>query len=244
MAEIGNIFMPNILSQFDVSAIVESLVKLRQKILTDPLNSRKSLIEKKQEALSTLKNNVIELLATAQILSSQISYKVFKPVLTNLTGSENPSNIISVSAGPDAVASNFDVQVNQLAKAWKVGSAVFSSSSVTLSSLGVTTGEIIAIKGTDRGDTKVLRLDPNWTISQLRDKINELNAGVTAYLVNEGGGVRLIIAATKTGASREFMTLADVSGDALQNLGLTGGALSEKYGVGIYQSDAFTKKRC
>jgi flagellar capping protein FliD len=242
MAEIGNIFMPNILSQFDVSAIVESLVKLRQKILTDPLNSRKSLIEKKQEALSTLKNNVVELLATAQILSSQISYKVFKPVLTNLTGSENPSNIISVSAGPDAVASNFDVQVNQLAKAWKVGSAVFSSSSVTLSSLGVTTGEKIAIKGTDRGDAKVLRLDPNWTISQLRDKINELNAGVTAYLVSEGGGVRLIIAGTKTGASREFMTLADVSGNALQDLGLTGGTLSEKYGVGIYQSDAFTKK--
>jgi flagellar capping protein FliD len=243
MAEIGNIFMPNILSQFDVSAIVESLVKLRQKILTDPLNSRKSLIEKKQEALSTLKNNVVELLATSQILSSQISYKVFKPVLTNLTGSENPSNIISVSAGADAVASNFDVQVNQLAKAWKVGSsAVFSSSSVQLSSLGVTTGEKIAIKGTDRGDAKVLRLDPNWTISQLRDKINELNAGVTAYLVNEGGGVRLIIAGTKTGASREFMILADVSGNALQDLGLTGGALSEKYGVGIYQSDVFTKK--
>jgi flagellar capping protein FliD len=245
MAEIGNIFMPNILSQFDVSAIVESLVKLRQKILTDPLNSRKSLIEKKQEALSTLKNNVIELLATAQILSSQISYKVFKPVLTNLTGSENPSNIISVSAGPDAVASNFDVQVNQLAQAWKVGSAVFSSSSVTLSSLGVTTGEIIAIKGTDRGDAKVLRLDPNWTISQLRDKINELNAGVTAYLVNEGGGVRLIIAGTKTGESREFMTLADVSGNALQDLGLTGGALSRKYDTlpaDEYRSDAFTKK--
>jgi flagellar capping protein FliD len=245
MAEIGNIFMPNILSQFDVSAIVESLVKLRQKILTDPLNSRKSLIEKKQQALSILKNNVIELLATSQILSSQISYKVFKPVLTNLTGSENPSNIISVSAGPDAVASNFDVQVNQLAKAWKVGSAVFSSSSVTLSSLGVTTGEIIAIKGTDRGDAKVLRLDPNWTISQLRDKINELNAGVTAYLVSEGGGVRLIIAGTKTGASREFMTLADVSGDALQNLGFTGGTLSRKYDTlpaGEYRSDAFTKK--
>jgi len=245
MAEIGNIFMPNILSQFDVSAIVESLVKLRQKILTDPLNSRKSLIEKKQEALSTLKNNVVELVATAQILSSQISYKVFKPVLTNITGSENPSNIISVSVGPDAVASNFDVQVNRLAQAWKVGSTVFSSSSVQLSSLGVTIGEKIAIKGTDRGDAKVLRLDPNWTISQLRDKINELNAGVTAYLVSEGGGVRLIIAGTKSGESREFMTLADVSGNALQDLGLTGGALSRKYDTlpaDEYRSDAFTKK--
>ncbi|MFZ8802241.1 MAG: flagellar filament capping protein FliD [Candidatus Calescibacterium sp.] len=245
MAEIGNIFLPNILSPFDVSAIVENLVKFRQKILTDPLNNRKNLIQEKRQALSTLKNNVIELLATAQILSSQISYKVFKPALTNITGSENPSNIISVSAGPDAVASNFDVQVNQLAQAWKVGSAVFSSSSVTLSSLGVTTGEIIAIKGTDKGNAKVLRLDPNWTISQLRDKINELNAGVTAYLVSEGGGVRLIIAGTKTGESREFMTLADVSGNALQDLGFTGGTLSRKYDTlpaGEYQSDAFTKK--
>ncbi len=245
MAEIGNIFMPNILSQFDVSAIVESLVNLRQRILTDPLNTRKSLIEKKQEALSTLKNNVVELLATAQVLSSQISYKVFKPVLSNITGSENPSSIISVSAGPDAVASNFDVQVNQLAQAWKVKSALFSSSSVQLSSLGVTAGEIIAIKGSDSRDAKVLRLDPNWTISQLRDKINELNAGVTAYLVSESGGVRLVIAGTKTGESREFMTLADVSGDALQNLGLTGGTLSRKYDTlpaGEYRSDAFTKK--
>jgi len=245
MAEIGNVFMPNILSQFDVSAIVESLVKLRQKILTDPLNTRKSLIQQKQEALSTLKNNLVELLASAQVLSSQISYKVFKPVLTNITGSENPSNIISVSAGPDAVASNFDVQVNQLAQAWKVSSAVFSSSSVTLSSLGVTSGEKIVIKGTGKANAKVLRLDPNWTISQLRDKINELNAGVTAYLVSEAGGVRLIIAGTKTGESKEFMTLADVSGDALQDLGLTNGTLSRKYDTlpsGTYQSDAFTKK--
>jgi Flagellar hook-associated protein 2 C-terminus. len=245
MAEIGNIFMPNILSQFDVSAIVESLVKLRQKILTDPLNTRKSLIQQKQEALLTLKNNLVELLASAQVLSSQISYKVFKPVLTNITGSENPSNIISVSAGPGAVASNFDVQVNQLAQAWKVSSAVFSSSSVTLSSLGVTSGEKIVIKGTDKANAKVLRLDPNWTISQLRDKINELNAGVTAYLVSEAGGVRLIIAGTKTGESREFMTLADVSGNALQDLGLTNGTLSRKYDTlpsGTYQSDAFTKK--
>jgi flagellar capping protein FliD len=180
-------------------------------------------------------------------LSSQISYKVFKPVLTNITGSENPSNIISVSAGPDAVASNFDVKVNQLAQAWKVKSESFSSSSVTLSSLGVTTGEIIAIKGTDKGDAKVLRLDPNWTISQLRDKINELNAGVTAYLVNEGSGVRLIIAGTKIGASREFMTLADVSGNALQKLRLTVTpvTLINKYYPSdstTYQSDAFTKK--
>jgi flagellar capping protein FliD len=247
MAEIGNIFLPNILSPFDVSAIVENLVKFRQKILTDPLNNRKNLIQEKQKALSILKNNVIDLLATAQILSSQISYKVFKPVLTNITGSENPSNIISVSVVPDAVASNFDVKVIQLAQAWKVGSALppFSSSSVTLSSLGVTTGDIIAIKGSDKMNAKVLRLDPNWTISQLRDKINELNAGVTAYLVNEGGGVRLIIAATKTGASREFMTLADVKGDALQKLRLTGGTLSRKYSLpdpNEYQSDAFTKK--
>jgi flagellar capping protein FliD len=247
MAEIGNIFLPNILSPFDVSAIVENLVKFRQKILTDPLNNRKNLIQEKQKALSTLKSNVIDLLATAQILSSQISYKVFKPVLTNITGSENPSNIISVSAGPDAVASNFDVKVNQLAQAWKVKSESFSSSSVTLSSLGVTTGEIIAIKGTDKGDAKVLRLDPNWTISQLRDKINELNAGVTAYLVNEGSGVRLIIAGTKTGESREFMTLADVSGNALQKLRLTVTpvTLINKYYPSdstTYQSDAFTKK--
>jgi flagellar capping protein FliD len=243
MAELGNIFMPNILSSFDVSTIVENLVKLREKILTDPVNQRKSLLQEKRDALQTLKTNVLDLLSSAQIASSYVSYKVFSASLSNLTGTENPSNILSVSTGPEAVPSNFDVQVIQTAQSWKVGSSVFASADITLGSIGISSGNIIEIKGSNTANAKVLRLDPDWTIKQLRDKINELNAGVTAYLVNEGGGVRLVISATKTGADREFITLADVNSIALQNLGFTNGALSGKHQTSTtYLSDVFTKK--
>jgi len=243
MAELGNIFMPNILSSFDVSTIVENLVKLREKILTDPVNQRKSLLQEKRDALQTLKTNVLDLLSSAQIASSYVSYKVFSASLSNLTGTENPSNILSVSTGPEAVPSNFDVRVIQTAQSWKVGSSIFTSADITLGSIGISSGNIIEIKGSNTANAKVLRLDPNWTIKQLRDKINELNAGVTAYLVNEGGGVRLVISATKTGADREFITLADVNSNALQILGFTNGALSGKHQTGTtYLSDVFTKK--
>lgn len=243
MAEIGNIFMPNILSQFDVSTIVENLVKLREKILTDPVNQRKSLLQEKRDALQTLKTNVLDLLSSVQIASSPVSYKVFSASLSNMTGTENPSNILSVSTGPEAVPSNFDVQVIQTAQSWKVGSSVFTSADITLGSLGISSGDIIEMKGSNTANAKVLRLDPNWTIKQLRDKINELNAGVTAYLVNEPGGVRLVISATKTGADKEFITLADVNSNALQILGFTNGTLSGKHQTGTtYLSDVFTKK--
>ncbi|GBD02846.1 Flagellar hook-associated protein 2 [bacterium HR19] len=243
MAELGNIFMPNILSQFDVSTIVENLVKLREKILTEPVNQRKSLLQEKRDALQTLKTNVLDLLSSVQVASSPVSYKVFSASLSNMTGTENPSNILSVSTGPEAVPSNFDVQVIQTAQSWKVGSSVFTSADITLGSLGISSGNIIEIKGSNTANAKVLRLDPNWTIKQLRDKINELNAGVTAYLVNEPGGVRLVISATKTGADKEFITLADVNSNALQILGFTNGTLSGKHQTGTtYLSDVFTKK--
>ncbi len=242
MADLGPVFTPNLLSPFDVSQIVESLVELRRKIITDPLTQRKNLLQERVGAVSRLKSLVISMLSSAQILASSTSYKVFRASLSNLTGSEDPKNILSASASSDAVQGVFDVQVNQIAQAWKVGSNIFSSADVTLSSLGISSGDKIVIKGVDTANAKVLNLDPNWTLKQLRDKINEMNVGLTAYIVNSGGGVQLVISASKTGEGREFISLANASGTPLQTLGFTTGGVSLKHNFTTYvTSDFFTK---
>lgn len=244
MAELGNIFMPNILSPFNVSDIVENLVELRRKILTQPIQEKKSLIQDRSDAISTLRKLAIDFLSTSQAIGSALSYKVFTPNLRNMTGSEDPKNILSVSTSSEAVQGNFDVQVNQVAQAWKVGSNTFANSNITLSSLGVTSGSKIVIKGTDTANAKVLTVDPNWTLKQLRDKINELGTGLSAYIQNVGSGVQLVISASKTGTNREYITLVDSSGNVFQQLGLFSASpdiVKTPSGTSAL-SDAFTKK--
>ncbi len=238
--DLGNIFMPNILSPFDVSSIVENLVKLRETTLKAPVEQRKASVQEKLDAVGVLRGLVLDLLATSQNLSLKITYNVFKANLSNITGTTPPEDILGVQLGTDAVQSTFDVQVNQLAQSWKVASATFSSADDTLGSLGIATGDIILLKGRDTENAKVLRLDSSWTIRDLRDRINELNVGVTAYIVNTGSGVQLVLSASQTGASREYLTLADVNSNALQLLGFTDGIQTQKYS--ILQSDAFTAR--
>lgn len=243
MAGLGNVFMPNILSPFDVSSIVESLVELRKKILSQPVEERKSLLQERSDAISSLRTTVLDFLSASQAIASTLSYKVFAPRLSNITGSEDPKNILSVSTGPEAVQGNFDVQVIQIAQSWKIGSSTFANADVTLASLGVVSGSKIVVKGTDTANAKVLSVDPNWTLKQFRDKINELNVGLTAYIQNVVGGVQLVISSSKTGSSREFMTIVDSSGNTFEVLGFLTNTDSIKNQSGSsYLSDAFTKK--
>lgn len=244
MAELGNLFMPNILSPFNVSDIVENLVELRKKILSQQVQERKSLLEERSDAISRLRTMALDFLSASQAIAANLSYKVFAPKLTNITGSEDPKNILSASTSSEAVQGNFDVQVLQMARSWKTGSSTFANADVTLASLGVTPSSKIVIKGTDTSNAKVLEVDPNWTLKQLRDKINELNVGLTAYLQNVPGGVQLVISSSKTGASREYMTLVDSAGNTFAALGFfaAGPDTIKNQSGSSALSDAFTKK--
>lgn len=244
MTKLGDVFMPNILSPFNVSDIVENLVELRRKMLSQPISERKKVIEDRSDALSNLRKLGLDFLSTSQAISSVLSYRVFRAELKNLSGTEDPKNILGVSVGPDAVQGNFDVTVNQLAQSWKISSSVFSGADVTLGSLGVASGSRIIVKGSDSADARVIEVDPSWTIKQLRDRINEIGAGITAYIQNVSGGVQLVFSSSRTGASREYMTVVDASGNALQQLGFISSApdiIKNQRDFHVV-SDAFTKK--
>lgn len=244
MSKIGDVFMPNIMSQYDVSSIVENLVEIRRRFITKPINERKELIEQKSEAISTLRKLALDLLSASQGIASTLSYNVFRANLKNLSSSEDPKNILGVSLGPDAVQGYFDMVVNQTAQAWKVSSSVINSADATLGSLGVSAGSKIIIKGTDTANARSLEVNPNWTIKQFRDKLNELGTGLSAYIQNVSGGVQLVISASKTGTKREYITIVDASGNAFQQLGFFSSDpdIVKNQSGGSALSDAFTRK--
>lgn len=221
MADFGTVYLAGLSSGLDVNSIVDAIIKVKRELYIIPLQERQNQLEEKKSAIKQLNSMAVDVMTASQKLDHPNDFRLFKVSSVNITGTEDPTNILQASASSSATPANYDVQVIQTAQAWKITSATFASSDVTLDDLGIVTGDEILIDGSTNTNAKVLALDASWTIADLRDKINELGAGVSAYLQNVAGGVQLVLAANKTGESYDQFSMADVDSDALQRLGFT-----------------------
>ena len=106
------------------------------------------------------------------------------------------------------------VQVNQLATARTLASTTYASSTTTLTAgtltiqLGThsTDGDGNPTFTAKAGSTAVnIDVADGDTLSTLRDRINAAGAGVTASIVNDSTGARLVLRSTDTGESNGFV---------------------------------------
>ncbi len=124
------------------------------------------------------------------------------------------------SAGPTAAPGNYAVEVQQLARAEKFGSAAFADSITALNTLDPAfQGGTFSINGRE----VVIAADAN--LGGVRDAINAANtgaepSGVTASILMVGPGEhRLILTSTVPGSAG--VRLADVTPGALAGLGIS-----------------------
>jgi flagellar hook-associated protein 2 len=118
------------------------------------------------------------------------------------------TDIFTASAGADAVAGTYEVEVTALARAHQLRSNVFAGGSSQVVGTGTLTLQLgsesfaVAIDGT------------NSTLAGIRDAINAAadNPGVAATLVNGSGGAHLILSSSQTGAANAITVTQ--SGDA------------------------------
>lgn len=167
---------------------------------TDGLKTELSTYGKVQSALSTLRD---------------AASKLTRPDTWGGTlATSSDSSAVSATVGTGATVGNVSVQVNQLATAQTLASTTYASATTALTA-GTLTIQL-GTHGTDidgnpsfsakSGSTAVnIDVVDGDTLSTLRDRINAASAGVTASIVNDSTGARLVLRSTDTGESNGFV---------------------------------------
>lgn len=136
---------------------------------------------------------------------------------------------VGVVGGSGAAAGNYNVSVSKLATSQTVvtatalGNATAAVGSGTLTlEVGEWESEPMQFVPHVGRDPTTINVEPDDTLSTLRDKINASGGGVTAALVTDSTGVRLSLRSTESGKENGFrMQVSDNDGTATDNSGLS-----------------------
>lgn len=162
------------------------------------------------------------------------------------TASSSDSDVLGVSADSSAAPGSYELAVTQLAKAHSVASGSYTSASDTVGS-GTLTIRFGATDYTpadpgpesyngftlnpERGVATIAIDSNNNSLEGVRDAINDADIGVSAAIVNDGSGFRLLLSSDTTGAENSLEISVDDTGDAndldasgLSALAFNGGA--------------------
>jgi len=151
--------------------------------------------------------------------------------------SSSDSTSVSVSTDSTAPVGNVSVAVTQLATAQTLASNTFSNTtdsvgdgtlSIQLGTWGAD-GSFTAKSGSS--PTTITIASGNDSLSAIRDQINSANAGVTASIVTDSSGSRLVMTSTATGVSSGFRVSATASGGGTNGSSLANLAYDPSSGV-------------
>lgn len=230
----ANISSPGIGSGIDVQSIVSQLVTLEKAPLTQ-LKTQATSFQTKLSTYGTIKSQVSALGDAAAKLSTNTGWSAVKASSSNATA-------IGVTASSGAPASSFTMSVQQLAKAQSTASAAVATDtamgtgSMTIE-LGSWSGNTFtAGSGTPVSVTIAAGED---SLAEIAAKINDANAGVTATVLRDASGERLLMRSKDTGATNGFrIAVTDDDGTHTDGNGLSRLAYAAGNTSGMTQTQA------
>lgn len=226
----ATISSPGVGSGLDVNSIVTQLVALERRPIVQ-LQREASSLQTKLSAFGKLQSHLSALRDAASALTSPSTW----------------SQTIGTSADPSAVAVTTDannrpgsyaVQVTQLASAQSNVSRLFASQAdlVGEGTLHIELGSWGAGNSfTPKPDTVAVDIavgPPAKSLAEVRDMINAANAGITAAVLSDASGARLVFNSAATGAANGFrIGVTDADGNAVDTSGLSALAYDPSVGV-------------
>lgn len=173
-------------SGLDVNSIVTQLVSAERSPADTRLQQTESKAKVQLSALGSFRSTLSSLQSALAQLKSTGS-------ISSQTAQSSDSTLFTATAS-GASAGSFSVEVRALARANKLNSDAYASSSAIVGN-GTVTLTVDGVSFT------VTLADGANTLADLRDAINGAtdNSGVSAAVLNETGGARLVLNARETG---------------------------------------------
>lgn len=203
-------------SGIDIKSLASQLVAAERGPATSRLDSRESKLKAQISAFGSFKSVLSNLQSSLASLKKIDTFQSLKATIANDT-------LLTATANNGAQVGEYAIKVEQLAQAQRLATAAdhtFASTNATVGT-GTLTFQFGTVDSTDDTFTanasktvKTVTIDPtNNTLAGVRDAINKANIGVTASVVNDGHGYRLVLGAKDSGAANSLkITVNDDDG--------------------------------
>ena len=214
-------------SGIEVNTIVPQLVAAERKASDTRLATQEATIQAKISSWGTVKGAFSDLKSALRDLKLPSTFQ-------KATASSSDSASLGVTAASNADTGKYNVEVQQLAQSHTLASMRFDDPNAIIGS-----GTLIFKFGatgydadTDTYNSFTLNPDKatanitidssNNTLTGVRDAINAAGIGVTASLINDGEGYRLVMSTDEGGADNSMqISVADSDGNHTDTSGLS-----------------------
>ena len=190
---------PGVGSGLDINSIISQLLVLERRPL-DLIETRQGQAEAQLSAYGQLKSTISKFETAMSNLSSLSKFQIFAPSSTD-------ESVLTATADNTAVEGSYDINVTALAASHKLASNAFVNPSDVVGE-----GTLSISVGSNSFDITID--SSNSTLFGIRDAINNAstNTGVTATLVNENSGSRLILTSDDAGTANSLSITATNGG--------------------------------
>jgi len=185
-------------------------------IITKLMSIEKAPVTRLQTQASTIQTKIS---AFGQLQSALSSFRDASVALTRATTwgastatSSDPTSI-QVTAGEGAVPGNYAISVQSLASSHAAVTRTYESADelVGPGTLRVEIGSFGQAGFAPQPNLEAMSIDisPTDSLATVRNKINAAGAGVSAVIVNDATGTRLVISSTNPGSNSAFRLSGD-----------------------------------
>ncbi|WP_018864453.1 flagellar filament capping protein FliD [Thioalkalivibrio sp. ARh3] len=191
-------------SGLDLNQIVGDLVNAQRAPREERLNQREERIEAEISAYGSLSSSIDGIGSALSDLAS------FEPEQSASLSNEDVASVVITGDAPNG---EFNLDVQQLARAQTVASdsGLFEATDepVGAGTFSFSVGD---------GETVTLDVEEGDTLNDLRNAINDADAGVRASIVNDGNGPRLTMTSERTGEANTINVEVDGEAEGLGRL--------------------------
>lgn len=206
MASLSGISFSGLSSGIDTEGIISRLIQLEQ-IPISRLQQRQAEIQNRQAVYGQFRTKLQALSTAASALNSN---SAFNPV----TSTSSKVEVATITATSEANAGIYNLAVSKLAQAQKVASTAQNDSTSALNKSGQ-----FVVNG------KAVQVDVTDSLRSIAQKVNGLNAGVTASIIDGGAGSTYLTFTSNNTGAKNTIQMADLSGNSvLADLGVVSGA--------------------
>lgn len=177
-------------SGLDTQSIISQLLELERRPISK-LEQKVAQLQADQGRFTGLQPLVSDIARAASGLGDL--RELDQPKVVNSFGSQ-----VAVTATADAIPSDYDLVIDQRARAGRVASQGLEGTSALVASAGGT----FSVRAGASGALISVEVDEGTTLRQLTDAINAQNGDVRASVINDGTlerSTRLVLTSTKTG---------------------------------------------
>ncbi|MEQ6341984.1 MAG: flagellar filament capping protein FliD [Gammaproteobacteria bacterium] len=196
-------------SGLDVNGIVTQLMAVERQPL-QAMAAQETAYKAKLSAYGSFKSALSSFQDGMRALSSSAKFQVFSATSAD-------TSVYTASSSANSAPGSYSVEVKQLAQAQKIVSKGFTNVTDT-----VGTGTLTIQFGTFSGGTFTANSDKaaqtitidsaRSSLGGVRDAINAANIGVSASILNDGSGNKLVLTSKDTGAANSIkVTVSDTS---------------------------------